>query len=426
MGLVFHPERVGAGNIPTDANGRSQYDAAILLGESLHEQAATQPESGTALVAYMLYGSAHSHYAQTANRRSDVDLLVILDDDAGASTMRDIVADRIAAVSQALKVDVGLTQYAKNDFENGMRVNPFYAQHLSSVYGVVSNSVIQYFSPTFYAAELAEPLFGNIPFVDAWPFATEYLKARRSVLQAQLDQTEPDCTFLKGPFELPRNLGRTLSDLFNQYIGEHTDSYSIELDDIISPVDRKLPHWLQLLKIAEITGNTGLIGEDIERLHDLDSEYTNLLETTVAGDMSIREYEGWLNSVYSEALERAFKIVDLADSMVRRTVELAQLDPTYDQVEFDEKFLSGWYSENPEYMRELQEGIHRAGQITPVTYDVDQLLFKIAPKYPDIAARYKEGPRERRMSRMVDTRSDELALKIAWSRSSAEVRRHYS
>ncbi|MCA9323794.1 hypothetical protein KC992_01695, partial [Candidatus Saccharibacteria bacterium] len=91
MGVVFHPERLATGNIPADANGQSQYDAAMLLGESLHEQAAQQPDNGTALVAYMLYGSAERPYERVATRRSDVDLLVIIDEDAEPSTAREAV-----------------------------------------------------------------------------------------------------------------------------------------------------------------------------------------------------------------------------------------------------------------------------------------------------------------------------------------------
>lgn len=417
MGVVFHPERLATGNIPADANGQSQYDAAMLLGESLHEQAAQQPDNGTALVAYMLYGSAERPYERVATRRSDVDLLVIIDEDAEPSTAREAVTDRIVAISQALHVDVGATIYNRADFTNGMRVNPFYAQHLSSVYGLVHNPTLQYFSPVFYSAGLAESLFGNVPFVDSWPFATKYLEARRAVFQTQLDQIEPDLTQLKGPFELPRNLGRTIADLFDQYICEHTDSYSPGLDDVSSPVDRSLPHWLKLLKIAELTGTSDLIGTDVERLHELDTTYTDLLETAIRGDISIQRYEAWLRNVYTEALEKAFKIVDMADALVHRTVELAQVDTSYDQVEFDEDFLAGWY-DSSEFRRDLQEKIHRAGQITPITYDVDQLMFTIAPKYPDIAERYKLGPRERRLAR---EGPNDLEMKFAWLRSRAAM-----
>lgn len=419
MGLVYHPERVSAGLIPTDANGQAQYDAAVVLGEALSEIAVTQPETGTALVAYMLYGSAYFQYRQQANRRSDVDALIILDDTAEPTDMARIIGERIIAVSRTFNVDVGATIYTKAQLENGMQINPFYAQHLDDVRSIVVNPVMQYFSPIFHYNEVSDAVFRKVPFVNAWPFAIEYLKARRSVFQTQLDQTDPDITLLKGPFELPRNLGRTLSDLFHQYIVEHTDSYDPILDELKTPLDRSQPYWLQLLQIADITNTTNLIGEDIERLKELDELYSGLLEATVFGDVSIAEYETWLTSVYTESLERAFKVVNLADALVTKTVEMAQADPTYDQVVFNENFLAGFYGQFPERQHELQKRIHQAWQIAPVGYDVERLLFKITPKYPEMA-RYKYGQSEQRSLKQS---LDPLRLRTDWARLHAKLSR---
>lgn len=393
MGLVFDPERVGEGNIPASIDGQAQYDAAALLGESLAELTSGPNE----LLAYMVYGSAATPYRGLATRRSDVDLLVITDGEHGSVLSPDIAA-RIEAVGAAYDVDICPTVYNRTDLGEDSRVNPFYSSHLSHIRGMAYHGTDQYFSADFLTDDhMRRALFDDVPFVDAWPFAIEYLKARRSKFQEELDQFEPDLMALKGPFEVPRNIGRTIGDLFDAYVIEHTDAYDTVTDEIIGAEDWELPYWQKLLKITDTTGMSGALGEDIERLHELDTTYSVLLEDTVAGHVSVAMYEAWLRSVYVESLERAFKVSDLADTIVLRTVEMAQLDPTYDKVKFDEQFLIGWYPEGS--MRELEEMIHRSQQIKPVSYDAERLLFRIAPKHPDIARRYAQRQQHRRQSR---------------------------
>jgi len=400
MGLVFDPERVGSGNIPAHADGQAQYDAAIVLGESLAELAREQDFKDPDLLAYMLYGSAIKYYGSEPNRRSDVDLLVVTNTFVETSRIHQAVRSRIEGVGPAFNVDVNPMIYSRQELEGDKRVNPFYAEHLSSVRGLVTHKCFQHFAWEWQHrmgnkyTDIDRALFGQLPFVEAWPFAVEYLKARRSQFQTQLDQVEPDLTALKGPFELPRNLGRTMSEFFMKYMADHTNLYDDtveaeteeELADQIQEYNR--PYHERLLVIGQVTGTSNLIEDDIMRLHELDSKYSGLLEAAMAGEISIDDYEKWLESVYVESLERAFKIADVTDAMVYRTVEMAKLDPNYDTLVVSE-YAEDPYS--PSQFVDVRKPAEEAGfmQIVPESYDIDRLVFTIAPRFPELARRYK-------------------------------------
>jgi hypothetical protein len=306
----------------------------------------------------------------------------------------------VAAVEPAFNVNVGPVVFSRQELEGPARINPFYREHLCLLRGVTTYPCYKWFAEAFRNNHpLQKTIFGEMPFVDAWPFAIEYLRVRREQFQTQLDQTDPQLSALKGPLELPRNLGRTITDFFTKYLVDHTGiykdglSYTPEQEKLDAELSPGRPYHDKLLRIAEAAGVLGLLGEDIERLHELDTDYTNKLEATVAGEISITDYESWLRSVYVEALERAFKVVDLADVIVYKTVELAQLDPDYDQLEEIEASTL-LYPESAPDVQEFQEMVHRANQIVPVTYDLDRLVFKVAPKYPEMAERYKEHQKE--------------------------------
>ncbi len=393
MGLVFEPERVGAGNIPATADGQVQRDAAVVLGESLLELVqATKPNAE--ILTYMLYGSAAITWRSTADRRSDVDLVAIVDDAPGSVETRQAMDERIKAVEAGYNVDVNHVIYQRRQLEEG-RVNPFYANHLGMIRGL--KGLPWHYEKNFYYYHEPEPRLQAIraltkisPFVEAWPFALEYLQVRRANFQEQMDQVEPTLPALKGPFELPRSLGRTLGDLYDMYVCEHEPkAYDPDKDEIISPVKQNRPAWQNLMAVVEATDTFGSIGEDILSLQSLDTAYSHLLEATVAGQIPLAEYEKWLRSLYTEAFERAFKVVSLADTVVKRTVELAQLDPTYDQPPVVEVEMLV-YPENLESEQELAELGYYAAQRVPVSYDMERLLFQIAPKYPDLARRYQE------------------------------------
>lgn len=412
MGLVFDPERVAAGRIPLDPNGQAQYDGAAILGSSLAELAIEQPRKNPELLAYLLYGSAVKFYMNEATRRSDIDLLVVTDDSSNSGAIQAAVGSRIQAVEHGLDIDVNAIIYDRKELEGSAKINPFYSEHLSNVRGVVWNSDFQHFSPAYgKMASIEQALFGRVPFVDAWPFADAYLRARRAKFQSQLDQVEPNLTDLKGAFELPRNMGRMLGDMFEKYVIEHTDSYDPERDDIDTPFTYGDSPQERLLIVARETDTLGLIGDDVAQLSAFDEEYTKLLEDTIARNTSVRHYEGWLRGFYEQAMERAFKLVSVADQLVQRTVELAQVDPNYDQVVFDAANLHPDYMDQEEYFREQDELEHRAGQIVPVAYDLDKLLFTIAPKHPEMAERYRVQQKERAAARR---ESDKMAVEWAF------------
>ena len=392
MGLVFDPERVGSGNIPTYSDGQTQADAALVLGESLAEITGQQPWRQQELQAYMLYGSTRWYRIGDANRRSDVDILGVINPSGENSGISNEIEQRVLAVERTFNVDVGKIIFTQPELEGSAKVNPFYSEYLCNVRGLRIGNTGQFYSRDFEQnPAMQRAIFGILPFNEAWPFAIEYLKARRGQFQTILDQTDPDLSALKGPFELPRNLGRTLKDFFTKYLSDHTGVYNAELtlnpeDEVIADAvtQFKRPEHEVLLEIAQATGVIGLIGDDIERLHHLDSSYTDLLEAVVAGDVAVGDYEKWLRSVYTESFERAFKVAQLSDAIVHGTVELAHLDPNYGKLEVL------MYEGHVSNQQEFHEVVQMAGQIVPVTYDIERLLFQIAPKYPEMARRYEK------------------------------------
>ena len=185
-----------------------------------------------------------------------------------------------------------------------------------------------------------------------------------------------------------------MSEFFMKYMADHTNLYDDtveaeteeELADQIQEYNR--PYHERLLVIGQVTGTSNLIEDDIMRLHELDSKYSGLLEAAMAGEISIDDYEKWLESVYVESLERAFKIADVTDAMVYRTVEMAKLDPNYDTLVVSE-YAEDPYS--PSQFVDVRKPAEEAGfmQIVPESYDIDRLVFTIAPRFPELARRYK-------------------------------------
>lgn len=136
--------------------------------------------------------------------------------------------------------------------------------------------------------------------------AFDYVHAKSGSMNRALDNNNLEYDTLQRAFELVSALGRKLVP-FLQHAAERLAGLEYPLDDR----DKMTIVVTQGLGIVATLGyNVEPLVSYQQKLATLDSAYTKVLEDTLAGNLSVSQYEKWISDNYRPALQSALGLSD--------------------------------------------------------------------------------------------------------------------
>ncbi len=293
MGKVFTSQEIVEGRVPQEG---AHTEAGHFLLDTMWLRYLEQfddAEYSAAFTAFdgsMIYGSVAQ---DSANRRSDLDVLVTYSVDVGAP---DIVIEGYRSLFQEVEniwhVPIESNIWHIGSFMNGVHtIDAAFLEHLQSVEKswLVGN-------PLEFLT-IKEPDYTDI-------FNRYYAHKVRSFTKALSDTTDiVNPHHLQRALELPAALGRKALSTLAQIDGTVTSPGNLTKNKVNQ-------------QVAALTAEWPRITELLEDLRTIDDEYSALLEKTVEGHYAPDEYERRVNALYRPALAGALRLTSALGDFV--------------------------------------------------------------------------------------------------------------
>jgi len=296
MGKVFSPAEVQNGAVPAPYAHESAAaeilqaarDAHVGEYDFVHTRSALSKISGV-----MIYGSTATG---TANIRSDLDVLVAYDNSVKAI---DQAHELFKEVSHRWRVPVEANAQPWLAIESPLRngLDIAFASHLKHI---AADDRWRAGNPT---ADLRVDVDRETYEAFLLPATVKYLASKRKKFAHELMEVsdEPDLKVMQRALELPTAVARKILSLK-------------EPPEIADKADNKQAAvaYCHQIMIDLRPGTTFFENEDeagnFMELVAANAEYSEALDATVTGALSIGDYELWLNDHYRVSLQRAHNV----------------------------------------------------------------------------------------------------------------------
>lgn len=278
MGKVFTPEELERGFIP-------QEGAHLEAAEYIVDQLFREREPFSDVDEFFAYlerdidaGLIHGSVTHgTANRRSDVDVVVIyLPHTPAMDTIRNVFD--VARANYKVPIEANLI--SRDDALSGMHsIDPLFLRYLLAAQ---ENPDFSWNNP---AGKLSIGM-PNAPYSDERlaRVVQRYIGAKSASFSKALVAEEIDAHKLQRAFELPKNLGRKVLSMKSEdfEVAEHTGDDIVRLfTEFVTEQDVPDHRIIQI--------NSGM-----KYLLEQDQDYSEFLQETIDGLHSIAAYRSWL------------------------------------------------------------------------------------------------------------------------------------
>jgi hypothetical protein len=372
MGQVLSTEAIINGSFPEFADGLSQHNAAREISRHMNDIQENTPRQEQPFY-WQTYGSALFYNCgdgRAPNRRSDVDFLSVVDHLGRYPTVAKI-DEMLAEVSGQFDVTLGHSRMDTQGLIKG-RADPFYSAYLRSmrVFGGFSKDLSRLYSTE--EQELFKRIFYEPDLETCIAFVNADLD-RRKELFANIASRPTLEQHLRYPFELPRNLGRKITELYHRYCieFESEERYNGETDDFTMPDRWSYPsdpasNFEIVISVLQPDDTFGF--SSLKRLVEFDAEYTDILEATIRGDLTIGGYSNWLKGVREQSIADSGQLLITSKHVVDSITAKAGSNPMFGR----EKFILYGGSDTEE--EDIVYGIRLKEPFGKLVFD-DQLRF---------------------------------------------------
>lgn len=233
----------------------------------------------------IIYGSVA--IART-NRRSDFDAVLVCSDETAMQEARGVA--EAASLASDGKVPINVTPYTRDMLASGAHeIDRYFGRHLTG-----GERIVQGEDPASYLQYAAVP--PAIAF-------DEYIRNKKRRLgTAYFDTAASDAERLVGiqrMLEAPLAVGRNLAGVLDDIEGTHRATDRSANKDLMRHI---------AMRVFRELGVT----EEAERLLTADRSYSEYVENTIAGEVSLPEYEAALRALHGQ-LPRALAWLNRVD-----------------------------------------------------------------------------------------------------------------
>ena len=301
MGKVFSPEEIQAGHIPQEGAheqaGHFLLDQLFEPSSLLSERQLNLYRTATGCIdSAMVYGSTAFG---RAGLRSDLDIFVNYREDQTRAALY-LLREIFSEIEETYRVPVEPNVLPAGALGNPLqhRVDPLFAKHLLEVQGMEF--------PQWSYNDPVEALKDGVVSNEDTDFlrmvTVKYLNVKAlKFSKAQVGyRGEVDLHVMQRGLELPSAIGRKILEVTN---GEKVaETYCGRREDIAGLLDKRLEEILRGYPKG------GWLATAQTQLSQLDGEYTQLLEATIANPELLPDYVEWLKERYPFVCQASTKV----------------------------------------------------------------------------------------------------------------------
>ena len=321
MGKVFHPDELQAGHWPEpQAHIKATDDFFNHLGElnDMCEVSGVTDERHNPHIQGMAYGST---VRGEANVRSDNDVLLVVGERQYPEILVHI-ADLISSVQGKYHTPFEISAHSMREIMSGnFFMNPCFAESLRAIDSSDSPHKIGNISRHFHSLSDIKTPGERLEVLKS--AAVTFFEAKRQQLFRYMGKSAlapADLSPLQHAFEAPPIIGRDLIRL--QVLGRQALEGSLDTSIAVEAGSYTKKYiYDEALKLAP---DVPQWQESLEYLRKMDTEYSQLLDDTIAGETSLDEYTKWVTDKRSDALEQALLLSNMASEIATRVGETTE------------------------------------------------------------------------------------------------------
>lgn len=339
MGKIFSPEEIEHGHIPKEDD---HFEAADYIADQLffdQDAFSSAPLSGNVPSSYyegeveagLIHGSV-TH--GTANRRSDVDVVIVY---RPGSIVLDTIRNVFDVARSNFHVPIEANLVTELDAEKGAHsFDPLFLSYLLRAQKDPDyswNWPIDRLTPEDYDPDEVS---------DARLVRTvqRYLGAKTASFSKELVADNIDLHRIQRALELPKNLGRKILSMSQRYsfvVEDHTTDGIV--DSMLAFCEDQITLWDEVVQQVD---------EATKYLLKEDADYDELLEAVIKGRVSLAEYRFWYNdSKQRDILKQALLLCGGVQEVVAhyarrdRFSSLESMDVSDEDLDQDTGFIAG-------------------------------------------------------------------------------------
>jgi len=314
MGVIFSSTAIAEGKYPKQ--GAHEEAGREILQKLFLDKDEFSDDPRQRLLFYinsgMIYGST---VLDRATRRSDLDVLVVFHDNGREKAIQ-VAREIFAEVEEKYHVPVESNILSiESLFDGAHAIDDLFAQHLIRIQGQIDPQW-SYNWPVDALAMRTEPL----SYAHVRNIALRYAhgKARQQIRALIEYRGDADLQVMRRALELPTAIGRKVSAVING----PTMYWQKRHEDKVAPlqVAERLGLYRASDRLSDFDGVYDGYESSIE-LIKIDEEYNQLLEATINGQISIEDYEQWIQARYEEVCKKALAVALAWHNVVKRILD---------------------------------------------------------------------------------------------------------